>query len=140
MQNQKIVKQTDGTILNLNISVSDIRVEKGDILGGVFRVHNADNNELITKFILEPLSGCHGICISKGVVIEENYRGKGLGTHFLNLRESVALDFGYSAMMCSVVLGNLAQQKIMNKNGWQVIAEFDNKRTSNRVRIYYKKL
>jgi RimJ/RimL family protein N-acetyltransferase len=140
MQNFKIAKQSDGTILNLTIRASDIHTNNGNVLGGTFVVTNANNYELISKFKLEQFNGCNGICISKSVMIADNYRGKGLGTHFLNLRESVALDFGYSAMMCSVVLGNLAQQKIMDKNGWQVIAEFDNKRTSNRVRIYYKKL
>lgn len=140
MQNFKTAKQSDGTILNLKIGASDIQVNNGDVLGGSFRIYNAENNELISKFKLQQLNGCNGVCISKHVMITENYRGKGLGTHFLNLRESIALDFGYSAMMCSVVLGNHAQQKIMAKNDWNVIAEFDNKRTSNRVRIYYKKL
>lgn len=140
MQNLRIAKQTDGTILNLKIGASDIRTDNGDVLGGSFRVYNQDNNDLITKFKLEPLSGCYGICVSKHVVISDKYRGKGLGCHFLNLRESIALDFGYSAMICSVVLGNHPQQKILDKNGWQVLTEFDNKRTNHRVRLYYKKL
>jgi GNAT superfamily N-acetyltransferase len=137
-------KQSDGTILNLKVYGYDFFRREFEIIGGSFiaviegeepRVKN-----FVTMFRLEPFNGCSGICISRNVEIREEYKGKGLGIQFLNLRESIAKDFGYSAMMCSVVLGNHQQQKIMKRGGWEHIAEFDNKRTNNRVRVYYKKL
>ena len=84
--------------------------------------------------------GCNGIVVSRKVSIGEKYRGKGYGTMFCELRESIGRKMDYSVIMCTVVYGNEPQEKIMRKRGWFISNIFLNRKTGNRVAIYYKSL
>jgi GNAT superfamily N-acetyltransferase len=132
------VTQNDGKILNLEMVLRDVQKRRHEMIGGSFIFLNHHN--CIYQFRIESFNGCGGVAIVRDVYLHESFRGKGLGIKFLNLQEELAKDFGYSAMMCSVVLGNHPQQKILAKNDWKVMALFHNKRSGNHVRLYYKKL
>jgi hypothetical protein len=126
--------------LNLKILSTLYRDRDGNVNGGYFNIINTDDNSLVSKFILQQLQGCNGIVISRKVLILDNYKGKGYGSIFCKLREDIARNFGYSSMMCTVVSGNEKQEKIMLKNAWNNIGNFYNKKTTNVVNIYFKKL
>jgi len=112
----------------------------GNINGGVFKFYNADDRSLVTQFILQQMSGCNGIVISRGVNISTENRGKGYGGIFCELRENLCKQFGYTMILCTVVLTNAPQVRIMEKRGWQVLQKFINSRTNNEVCLYCKTL
>jgi GNAT superfamily N-acetyltransferase len=126
----------------LNLKVIRERViYKNDIqLGGEYFVVDTDARLVATSFTIEPMAGCNGIAIFRAVDIRESYRGKGYGIHFLNLRERIALDFGYKVAMCTIVDTNKPQAKIMARGGWIPLYQFTNPRTNNPVSLYVKKL
>jgi hypothetical protein len=126
--------------LNLEFYHAPMFNRDGMLIGGYYTIKNADDYSIITSFVLEPLRGCNGICISRKVLINEKYRGKGYGSIFCTLREVLAKDMRYSCIMCTTTLGNHPQQKIMAKNNWSMLTEFLNLKTTNRVRIYSKNL
>ena len=126
--------------LNLKMLSSLYRDGNGNVNGGYFNIINTEDNSVVSKFILQQLSGCNGIVISRKVLISDNYKGRGYGSIFCKLREDMARYFGYSAIMCTVVSGNEKQEKIMLKNAWYNIGNFYNKKTTNKVNIYFKKL
>lgn len=108
------------------------------INGGKFRVIDNTNNLLVTYFVLSQMRGCNGVCISSNVVVEEEYRGNGLGTKFNYFREVLAKKMNYSLMLCTVVDGNEKQEKIMNKQGWTICTKFLNLKTKNTVKLFFK--
>jgi hypothetical protein len=125
--NLKVYRERD-------ISRNDVR------LGGEYVVIDVDARMVVTSFVIEPMAGCNGIALFRAVDIRDNYRGKGYGIHFLNLREKVALDFGYGVAMCTIVDTNIPQAKIMQKSGWKNLYQFTNPRTTNPVSVYVKKI
>lgn len=72
---------------------------------------------------IDPLSGDSDIALMHSVYIPENERGKGIGDvqhkeRLIWMRES-----GFEAAICTVNNNNEAEIKILEKNGWQKIAE-----------------
>jgi len=126
--------------LDLKLKVNPYIDNDGKVNGGFFVVSNVTDGDIVSKFTLEKFSGCNGIVISRKVVVTEKYRGKGYGSIFCKLRELISKELGYSAIMCTVVLGNNAQERIMAKNEWLKLTEFLNLKTNNTISIYYKKL
>ena len=126
--------------LNLKV-VRERTIYRNDVqLGGEYFVIDTDAHKVVTSFIIEPMAGCSGIALFRAVDIREGYRGRGYAIHFLNLRESLALDFGYGQAMCTIVDTNKPQAKIMRKSGWHRLYNFTNPRTDNPVSVYVKKL
>lgn len=130
----------EGIPLNLKMYHAPMYNRDGEVVGGYYTLLNIDDNSLITTFILEPMRGCNGICISRKVVIYERYRGNGYGSIFCKLRELLAKQFNYSMIMCTMVVDNIPQQKILTKNEWEKLNEFLNIKTNNRVSLYCKKI
>ena len=128
------------TSLNLKFSMDSYYDSKGNINGGRFSLYSLPNFELVTIFTLEQMKGCNGIVISRRVEITPDFRGKGYGSAFCTMRENIARHFGFSLIVCTIVVGNIPQEKIMAKNGWQKMVDFTNKKTSNNVSLYYKQL
>jgi hypothetical protein len=138
---EDIIKDLDKAIrLNLKAKVSPFYDNDGKMNGGIFKIYLEEEGTLVSQFIIEPMGGCRGVCVSKKVSIEPQFRGMGYGTTLCQFREKLAMYFDYSAMICSVVDGNIPQEKIMLNNGWSVISSFHNKRTGNQVNIFLKKL
>jgi hypothetical protein len=126
--------------LDLKFRILPYYDDNGNINGGYFSIINKADNTIVTKFILEQFKGCNGVVISRKVSISNEYRGNGYGNIFCRLRENIAKSLNYSVIMCTVVYGNIPQEKIMAKNEWQKLIQFLNLKTNNNVSIYYKKL
>jgi hypothetical protein len=138
---QQIIKNSLSKIdLKLSLYHTPRYDNNGHINGGFYSIVNEENQECVTKFMIEQLAGCNGIAVSRKVSISEQYRGKGYGSIFCELRENLARFFGYSVIMCTTTSDNLIQRKIMVKNEWNCINVFNNKKTNHEVRIYLKNL
>jgi GNAT superfamily N-acetyltransferase len=94
------------------------------------------NDQEVARGLIQQMPGCCGLCISTAASVHPSYRGKGIGTLMNEFRIDVARYADYGAMICTDVLHNDAQQKILTKNGWSNIFEFDNPRTGNAIGIH----
>ena len=135
-----ILEQISEIPLNLKVNITFSNDSDGENNGGSFFIFDTDLNKLVTKYILSPMAGCSGVCIARKVIVEADYRGKGYGSIFCNLRGKIALKLGYSAIICTVVKGNIAQEKIMAKNGYRNVGLFSNLRTGNDINLFFKPL
>jgi len=110
----------------------------GKIAGGYFSIYQKETQLTVSSFKLVPMSGCGGVIISCNVSVEPDFRNKGYGTLLSNIREQMAVELRYSAMVCTVIDGNTFQQRIMEKNGWQKSVSFLNSKTGNNIIMYTK--
>jgi hypothetical protein len=97
-------------------------------------------NHLIASWALYQMIGCCGICVSTEAWVSHSFRKKGLGKILNKLRIEIARDCGYSLLLCTDVLSNKPQQKILESNRWDKIYVFNNKRTKNDIGIHIIKL
>lgn len=93
------------------------------------------NTGIISKFSLQQLPGCCGILLSTHSNVETAYRGKGVATRLNAFRKAIAHHQGYATLLCTDVASNVAQKKVLEKNGWREIHSFINPRTNNEVNI-----
>lgn len=89
-----------------------------------------------SQYSLSPLPGCCGVVVSHGSMINISQRNKGLGDYFHKERLSLVEELGYSCAICTVISGNKAEERILEKNGWKKIHSFVNSRTSNLIDMY----
>jgi len=94
------------------------------------------HNMVYAVWFMKPMPGCCGIVISTGVTVNYAFQKRGLGTILNKLRITIAKDLGYGCMMCTDVTTNIAQSKILDKNGWSKLSSFINPRTNNVVNIH----
>jgi RimJ/RimL family protein N-acetyltransferase len=137
---QLILSELSEIPLNLKVNITFSTDSEGANNGGSFFIYDEDCAKLVTKFILSPMAGCNGVCIARKVIIAPDYRGNGYGSIFCNLRGVIAFELGYSAIICTVVKGNIKQEKIMAKNGYQNVGLFNNFRTGNDIYLFFKVL
>ena len=135
-----ILEHTMDIPLNLKVNITFSHDSEGENNGGSFFIYDNDFNKLVTKFILSPMAGCNGVCIARKVFIAPEYRGNGYGSIFCNLRGKIALKLGYSAIICTVVKGNIPQEKILAKNGYKNVGLFNNSKTGNDINVFFKAL
>lgn len=105
-----------------------------------YGVYTKEDNTLISEFVLRPMPGCHGICISHAVKVAENFRGKGIGSILAELRVELCRTFRYSMIHSTVVMDNVPQIKIMNKLGFKLLFEFTNLKSGRKVGFFAKEL
>jgi len=86
------------------------------------------------------LPGCSQICVFHSVFVSPDERGKGLGTFAHKKRLEEARNLGYQLAVCSVVMGNTAQEKILLHYGWKASNEYDSHKTGNIVQLWTKQL
>lgn len=80
----------------------------------------------IGEFQLTPLPGNSKICISHGLQIFEEYRGKGYATKANQERVELARSLGFKIMLASVRTDNLKQGHILRKTGWRSVSYYHN--------------
>ena len=90
---------------------------------------------VIASFTLQQMVGCCGVCISTGASVHPDYQKRGLGLVMNSIRIDMARAMGYGVLMCTDVVKNEPQRKILVQNGWKDVHEFINPRTKNRVAI-----
>ncbi len=96
----------------------------------------ADNkHESITSFMLTTMPGCCGACVSSNVVVNPNYREKGVNnlTNRLRVRLAKALDYGL--LVCTTQMSNYSTNTLKSNN-WKTVEEFTNPKTSNRLGLH----
>lgn len=89
---------------------------------------------------LNPFPGNNQIVVSNHAFIYKHKRGQGKGTEKNKLRLDQASILGYDYMLCTVISTNIPQIRILTKNGFTRLDEFDNKETGNHIYIYGKRL
>jgi len=94
----------------------------------------------IASFQLVEMPGCCGVLVSYHTCVSPKYREKGLASALHNIKLDMGRSMGYTMMMCTDIVGNDPQKKILRKNGWKRLAVFKNNRTTNHVSIYAKNL
>ncbi len=94
------------------------------------------NNIVISSFELVPMINCCGILVSTRVLVDKDYRNLGLGTILNSLRIDIARNLGYGVLLCTDVISNTYQQKVLSRNGWKLTHEFINPRTKNRIGVH----
>lgn len=90
---------------------------------------------IVASFQLHPMINCCGICVSTQAMVQADFRNRGIGTLLNSFRIDVARHNGYGLLLCTDVMGNEHQRKVLRANGWKDVHEFVNPRTSNRVAI-----
>lgn len=91
----------------------------------------------LSSFTLRQMPGCCVIGVSTGAQVHTKYRGKGVGTICNKMRMAIAKHQKYSALICTDVLTNEHQRKILAKNGWKDAFTLTNKKTNNNVALSY---
>ena len=104
--------------------------------------HSSDDITWETKghYELNPFPGCNQIVVSNHSCIYPMYRGQGLGTKLAREKMRVAVDQGFDYMIATVVSSNVAQLRIMEKNGWKLLDTFFNRESGNEVNIFGRRL
>lgn len=87
---------------------------------------------------LNPFPGCNQLVVSNHSWIPPESRGKGLGdaAHKDRLHQMKAL--GYNYALCTVKADNVAQIKLLERNGWKKLDGFLNTETENFVELWGK--
>ncbi len=89
----------------------------------------------VSSFSLQQLTGCCGVLVSTGSSVNANFQRKGVATRLNQLRKDIAQYLNYSIMLCTDVDSNEAQRRVLEKNGWQDVYQFTNRRTNNLLNI-----
>lgn len=88
---------------------------------------------MLCSFKMKGLPGCCGIIVSYSSHVASEFQKMGIGSILNDLRIFMAKRMGYSVMISTNVVGNKAQERILEKNGWSSLFSFKNKSTGNNV-------
>jgi hypothetical protein len=102
-----------------------------------------DTNEgriIVAKFSLYEFPSCCAFCVSTGAYTEPAFRNKGVNKIANKLRQRIAKEYGYAALICTDVESNVAERKTLIRNGFKDIYRTINGRTGNVVVISVKHL
>lgn len=101
-------------------------------------VNSSGNKTTIAEWTLTELPGCSGVCVSHASKVDSRFRGKGIGTLLNTYRQLQAEEMGYAVLLCTYRLDNTGQKKVLDKNGWETILSFTNKKSRNDIGISVK--
>lgn len=104
------------------------------LTNATFRIYH--KNDEVTRFSLKDFPFCCGYLVSGFVVVHPNYRHYGIGSMMNKLRCRIAAATGHISLICTVVKGNKAQEKVLMKNGWSIITEGISPKTGNYIQMY----
>lgn len=90
------------------------------------------------SYKLTQLPGYCGIAVSYNSFVTKEVREYGLGEHFHKERIQLCKDSGYSCMIATSIDDNIIQANLFEKNKWEKVHSFTNKRTKNIVSIWIK--
>lgn len=82
------------------------------------------------------MPGCCGLVVSTGAYVDPDFRNKGIGKIMHKIRKDLAAEAGFSCMICTDVIQNGAQQRILKKNKWKLVHLFHNRNSGNDVAIH----
>lgn len=111
----------------------------GPLFVRVNRVSDSSTHN-IGSFQLSPMPGCCGIVVSHNAFLSETTRNSGLSQPFRDIKERVAKHFGYSFMIATNDLSNVAGTISMIRSKYRFVESFINSRTGHLVGVGVKKL
>jgi hypothetical protein len=82
------------------------------------------------------LPGSPQVAVSHAVFIFPEHRGTGKGALNHTLRLNRLKDLGYNYVICTVADGNLAEEHLLEKNGWTRLSDFNSSQTKHKVALY----
>lgn len=129
LENKKVIITVNDTSFTWD-NLNDLD-DNGNIYGCV----RLENRQPISHFYLTELPGCCGVCVSYHAYVEQDFRNKGLGTLFNEFRKEIATALGYTILLCTSTEKNKEQKNILEKNEWETIYQFENKKTVNIVNL-----
>lgn len=105
-----------------------------------YYVKTSPGDETVTTFALYEFPSCCAFCVSTRVIVEPKFRSKGVNNVANKLRQAIARECGYSALLCTDVESNRPERHTLITNEFQDIYRIRNKRTTNTVIISVKEL
>lgn len=129
-----VLNVTDGT----DEYPMELKMAEGKYEVRIRRVKEGKTGKWITiaGFELRQMINCCGICVSTRANVMASYQGFGLGTALNSMRIDIARQAGYSLLLCTDVLTNEPQTKILRTNGWKEVYRFVNQNTQNMIGIH----
>ncbi len=100
-----------------------------------FRLDCPEKNMVFSSFKLAKFPGNCGIIVSTAAMVYGPYRNKGLGTLLNALRIDMATKLNYSIIICTAKEFNFPEQRVLDKNQWEILLEFKNPRTANNTKL-----
>jgi hypothetical protein len=92
-------------------------------------------------FTLIEQVNCCGMLVSTRTFVLSKFQGEGCAQEMMELKDALAKEFGYSALLATVDVGNNpAEVHILEKCGWSKVKEFINKRTKPTLGVFIKVL
>lgn len=88
------------------------------------------------SYQLTELPGCDQVVVSHGAFVPTHIRGKGIGDRAHKHRLSHIKELGFDYAVCTVDAANVAQIKILTKNGWHKLQEFVSSKTAHTVQLW----
>ena len=138
---QKMKLISKGKLVDLYANIDsgwELEQEKGLDKPVVFKVLTK-NSKTIGEFTVAPVIGCCGLCISTGLHIYREFRRTEYSKEFMEMKEWIPDYLGYSAVMATVQLKNIAELKSMTKRGYKIITNWNNSKTNNELGIIFKR-
>jgi GNAT superfamily N-acetyltransferase len=101
----------------------------------VLATYGAGKYAVISRFSMNQLPGCCGVIVFYHASVALDFRGRGLGSLLLRLREEAARKAGFTLALATVE-GNEEERSILEKAGWKQLESFNDHRTGNQVILY----
>jgi|SRR3990167_4200032 len=106
----------------------------------LYQVQNAVTGTVIARWGLYEFPSCCAFCVSTQAFVDPSYRHKGVNKLSNTLRQDIARDLDYAALICTDIKTNTPERETLKANGFTDIYEIRNKRTRNDVVISVKAL
>lgn len=87
---------------------------------------------------VDQLPGCCGVGIVSDIHVWSHFRGAGFGHLMTRLLVDACKGMGYTGILCTDVLTNAPQQRIFEKEDFQRVFSFTNRKTGNPVLGVFK--
>jgi hypothetical protein len=104
------------------------------------KINTYSYNPLVASFKLVQMPGCCGVLVSTESQVQIAYRGKGIGTFLQEIKEFLAKRFQVGSMIATVVDGNAAEERILNKTGWIPVYNLVNPKSGNLINVWKKEV
>ena len=94
----------------------------------------------IGGFALYPMPGCCGMVVSTATFLFPDFRGTEISVKFRELKNNLAKHLGYSCMIATGITDDVLSHKNLLKSNYEIVKNFTNSRTDNKLDIAVKVL
>lgn len=100
------------------------------------RLDILEGERRVAGFQLIEQINCCGVLVSTRTYVNKFIKDEGYAQEMMELKIALAKEFGYSAMLATVVMKNEAEVHILEKFGWKCGETFINTRSKNELGIF----